>query len=90
MELEWVERKRLLDIEKHKLDFEDADQIFGGRFLQLPARQVGDEVRHRAVGMIGPNVVTAIYTERGESVRIISIRKARNDERRRLHQAIHD
>jgi uncharacterized DUF497 family protein len=90
MELEWDERKRLLNIEKHRLDFEDADQIFGGRFLKLPGRQVGDEVRHRAVGRIGENVVTAIYTERGDAIRIISIRKAREDERRRLHQAIHD
>lgn len=89
MFLEWDDRKRLSNLEKHRLDFEDAYQIFGAEFLKLPARPSGDELRFRAVGHVRENLVTVIYTERGDAIRIISMRKARTDERR-LHQALFD
>jgi uncharacterized DUF497 family protein len=33
--------------------------------------------------------VAVIYTMRGDTVRIISMRKARDNERRRLHQEVY-
>jgi uncharacterized DUF497 family protein len=89
MFLEWDDRKRLSNLEKHRLDFDDAYQIFGTEFLKLPARPSGDELRFRAIGHVRENLVTVIYTERGDAIRIISMRKARTDERR-LHQALFD
>jgi uncharacterized DUF497 family protein len=89
MFLEWDDRKRLSNLEKHRLDFEDAALIFGADFLKLPARPSGDETRFRAIGYVRGNPVAVIYTERGDAIRIISMRKARTDERR-LHQALFD
>lgn len=86
---EWDEVKRRANLAKHRLDFRDADLVFSEPYLKLPARPAGDEVRHRAIGHVGESLVAVIYTERGEALRIISMRKARNDERRLFHQALH-
>jgi uncharacterized DUF497 family protein len=44
-------------------------------------------VRWLAVGMIDDVYVTAVFTRRGPVIRIISMRRARNDERKK-HQQI--
>ena len=87
-EYEWDERKRLANIAKHRLDFQDVDLVFGDTHLALPARVVGEELRHLAIGRVGETAVAVIYTIRGRALRIISMRKAREDERRLLHQAL--
>ncbi|MCZ8148449.1 MAG: BrnT family toxin [Roseomonas sp.] len=89
MEIEWDERKRLANIAKHGLDFEDADLVFEQPHLVGEARAVGDETRHCAIGYVGEGLVAVIYTMRGEAIRIISMRKARDNERRRFHQEVH-
>ena len=81
LNIEWDERKRLANIAEHKLDFRDAALVLGGEHPQLPGRSVGDEIRHRAVGFVRENLVAVIYTERGDGIRVISMRKARIDER---------
>lgn len=88
MELEWDERKRLANIAKHRLDFEDALSVFEEAFLKLSARPSGDEIRCRAIGYVRENLVAVIYTVRGEAFRVISMRKARADERRLYDQEI--
>jgi uncharacterized DUF497 family protein len=89
MLFEWDERKRLANLAKHRLDFADVDLVFDQPYLRLAGRPVGAEIRHRAIGSLGESLVAVIFTMRGETVRIISMRKARDDERRRFHQAIH-
>jgi uncharacterized DUF497 family protein len=88
-ELEWDESKRLSNLSKHRLDFQDSVLVLGEPFLRLLARPAGDEVRYRAIGYVRQNLVAVIYTMRGEAYRIISMRKARDDERRLFHQAVH-
>ena len=87
MEFEWDETRRLATIEKHGLDFLDADLLFGGPHIVSPARLVAGERRWLAVGLIEDVHVTAIFTRRGDATRVISMRKARDDERER-HQAL--
>jgi uncharacterized DUF497 family protein len=89
MEFDWDERKRLANLAKHRLDFGDVDLVFEQPHLELEARPVGDEIRRRAIGYLGESVVAVIYTMRGDTVRIISMRKARDNERRRLHQEVY-
>jgi len=86
VEFEWDEAKRLANILKHGIDFDDADLVFGNPHLAGPARAVQDEARWMAVGMIEDVYVTAIFTRRGAAIRIISMRRARDAERRH-HQA---
>jgi hypothetical protein len=86
MEFEWHESKRLANIDKHGIDFLDADIVFGGPLLVGPAKTVADEVRWLAVGMIDDVYVTVIYTWRGDTVRIISMRSARDGEKQRYQE----
>ncbi len=88
MQFEFDEAKRLSNIAKHDLDFLDADILFAGPMLIGPARAVGGEDRWMAVGMIEDVHVTVIFTRRGTVIRLISMRRARDDERKR-HQALH-
>lgn len=47
MEIEWDERKRLANIAKHRLDFEDAVLVLDSdKVLRLLTRPAGEEVRH--------------------------------------------
>ena len=90
MLFEWDERKRLANIVKHRLDFADAVFILDSeKVLRLPARPAGDEVRHRAIGLVRGIPVAVIYTERGDAIRVISMRRARDDERQLLDQTLH-
>ncbi len=86
MEFEWDENKRRRNLEKHDIDFLDADLIFGSPHLLEQARTVDDEQRWLAVGMIEDVHVTAVFTHRGDAIRIISIRKARDAERRKYQE----
>ncbi|NBB98793.1 MAG: BrnT family toxin [Alphaproteobacteria bacterium] len=84
---QWDETKRLSNIEKHQLDFYDAAEIFSADHLTLPARS-NIEPRFIAVGALAEEVIAVIYTIRDDSIRIISARKARTDEREQ-YQDLH-
>jgi len=86
MDFEWDKDKRNTNIAKHRIDFEDADVVFEGPHLLSNARDVAGEQRWLATGMIDDVHVTVIYTLRGDVVRIISMRKARKNERRRYNE----
>ena len=85
---EWDEGKRLSNIEKHGLDFRDSDLLFSGPRIEGNAKAVDGEVRRTTTGMIENVYVTAIFTLREDAVRMISLRRARNGEKRR-HQEVH-
>ncbi len=88
MEFEWDEAKREANLAKHGIDFEDARWVMQGRIAIMRARSTGHETRLRAVGFLNGRFVTVIYTMRGDVVRVISVRRARRDERRE-YQAIY-
>lgn len=85
-DVEWDENKRLSNIEKHGLDFRDAIDVLDGPCLELSGRMVAGEIRSIAVGMLDDVCVSIIYTIRGAVLRVISMRKARNGERKRYCQ----
>lgn len=65
---------------KHGIDFEEARALWDDpRLLEAPAR-TGDEPRFIAIGKIGNKHWTAIWTIRGQNIRIISVRRARPEE----------
>ena len=77
---EWDERKRRVTIEKHKIDFLDAIEIFGGPVLVLAAKSE-IEARKRVVAPLGEKVICVVFTIRGDAIRIITARVARRNER---------
>jgi len=81
VEFEWNEAKRLSNIEKHNLDFLDALTVCKGDILVQPAKPVGQEIRHAITGQLNDMIVTTIITLRGENLRVISMRRARDNER---------
>lgn len=68
---------------KHGIDFDQAQVIWhDGKHVSSTARIGGEgEIRQLVVGRIGAKLWAAIVTRRGENIRIISVRRARADER---------
>jgi hypothetical protein len=79
----WDEKKRKLNLSKHGIDFSDAPAIFEGPLVTVEdTREDYGEARYVALGLLADIVVSLVYTERGDQVRIISIRKALKHEAR--------
>jgi uncharacterized protein len=89
-QFEWQERKNELNIRKHGLDFMDAVDLFDGPHLMARAKTVSGEERWLAIGRIDDLAVTAIFTIRGDAIRMISLRRARRGERERYSQVFSD
>jgi hypothetical protein len=85
--VEWDERKRLSNIAKHGLDFRNVVSMFDGEHPVVDARPSGDELRERVIGWARGLLAVAIITRRGGVVRVISLRRARESERKQ-HQAL--
>ena len=81
--LTWDEPKRLQNIEERGLDFADAEGIFDGPVIsQEDTRVAYGEQRINVLGLLGERVVHMTYTERIESLHVISLRKATKHEAR--------
>lgn len=90
MRFEWDDEKNQLDIRKHGFDSADAWKIFTGPMLvDLDDRQEYDETRWVGIGLLEARVVVVVYVERAtETIRIISLRKALDYERKAYEQII--
>ena len=77
----WSEDKRRQNLRKHGIDFADAEAIFRGvTFTAEDDREACGERRFLTLGLLEDQVVSVTHTERGEEIRIISIRKATRHE----------
>ena len=82
MLFEWDENKRLGNLEKHGIDFQDAEYFFDfDPLCFVDHRQDYGEKRFVAFGKINGRLIITAYTLRAEKVRIISMRKANARER---------
>jgi uncharacterized DUF497 family protein len=81
-EFQWDERKRLANLAKHKLDFFDAQPLFDGRDVLTNASAEHEEQRFTTTGTVDGRFYTVVWTLRGETIRLISFRRARNAEKR--------
>ena len=82
MEFEWDEEKRLRNIRKHKLDFVQAQLLFDGRPQLTWRSKFAAEERWQTTGIVDGDLYTVIWTSRGNAVRFISARRARDAEER--------
>ncbi|MBP1670045.1 MAG: hypothetical protein H6Q21_2411 [Bacteroidetes bacterium] len=81
MPFEFDENKSILNRKKHGIDFIEAQNLWNDpERVIIPAREM-DEIRNMIIGRIERTVWSAIYTIRKENIRIISVRKARENEK---------
>ena len=79
----WGDTKRRANLKKHGIDFVDAEKIFRGPTLTAEdTREAYGEQRFLTLGLLADQVVSVTHTERGNVIRIISIRKATKHEAR--------
>ncbi|MBC7718361.1 MAG: BrnT family toxin [Chitinophagaceae bacterium] len=81
MQIEFDQPKRDKTLHERGLDFAGAAQVFAGKHLTLEdTREDYDEQRFQTAGWLGGRIVVLIWTPRGKSRRIISMRKANERE----------
>jgi len=89
MEFIWDEKKRKTTIRERGLDFADAETVFSGTtFTFEDDRFDYGEQRFITMGLLRGIVVVIAHTERGEAIRIISMRKATKHEQEIYFQNI--
>ena len=80
MPFEYDPKKSQTNQEKHGIKFEEAQALWNDEDrLEIPAKTV-DEPRFLLVGKISDKHWSAVITYRGENVRIISVRRSRDEE----------
>ncbi|MGP3699718.1 BrnT family toxin [Rhodobacter sp. NSM] len=80
MDFEYDPAKSAANQEKHGIDFNEARALWSDPWLlEVPAR-TEDEPRFLSIGRIDGRHWTAVWTRRADRVRIISVRRSRNEE----------
>lgn len=80
MDFEFDSAKSETNINKHGIDFIDAQALWNDPdLLEIPAKTT-DEPRFIVVGKIGEKHWSGVITYRNENIRIISVRRARDEE----------
>ena len=88
LRFEFDERKSRSNFDKHGIDFVEAQQLWADPdLLEVPARTQGEPC-FLVVGRIGSLHWAAVITYRGNRIRIISVRRARPEERRLYENSI--
>jgi uncharacterized DUF497 family protein len=86
MDFEWDEAKRARILEERALDFASAHMSFDGRpAIHQPASR-GDEERWKTTALIEGTFFTVGWTWRGNTIRIISMRRAHEQEIRKYRE----
>jgi uncharacterized DUF497 family protein len=87
---EWDDQKNQENIRKHGLDFADAWEIFEAPMqTALDTRADYGEDRWTGIGFLGNRIVVVVFTQLGDDViRIVSLRKALNYERKKFEDTL--
>jgi hypothetical protein len=82
MDLTWDDEKRRRTLELRGLDFADCVLVFAApTFSFADDREDYGEDRYITVGVLRGDFVLVVHTERGNSTRIISMRRANEREK---------
>jgi len=81
MKFEWDEKKHQQNIKKYGVSFYLAEMVFNETMLSLQDdRKDYGEVRYSGFSMINERCINTVYVYRGDSIRIIIMRKANERE----------
>lgn len=91
MKFEWNEQKRLINLQRHGIDFEDVWRVFEIEiYTTLDDRFDYGEVRWLSYGLLLGEVVAVSYTAIDETIRIISVRKGEKNEQTKYFKEVRD
>ena len=89
MKFEWDETKRLLNIQRHQIDFVGIEEVFQGLTVTIiDDRFDYGEERFVTFGLLNSVVLVIVHTETTKKIRIISVRKATKNEEIEYYEAI--
>ena len=85
----WDEKKRRANLRKHRFDFVDAEEVFGGvTYTYEDDRLAYREQRFVTLGLLRQVVVSIVHTEEADHIHVISMRKATKREREIYFESI--
>lgn len=80
MLFEYDPDKSRSNLQKHGMDFDSAQALWNDENrLEIPAKTV-DEPRWLIIGKINNKYWSAVFTHRAKNIRIISVRRSRDEE----------
>ncbi len=80
LSFEYDDKKSQSNQTKHGIDFIEAQLLWlDPNLIEIPAITV-DEPRYLIVGKIGSKNWSAVITYRGDNIRLISVRRSRDEE----------
>lgn len=87
MDFEFDTLKSTINLEKHGIDFVEAQQLWEDKDrLEIEAR-TEDEPRYVLIAVLGQKLWSAFFTYRKGRVRLISVRRARKEERELYYES---
>ena len=88
LSFEWDEKKNASNKRKHGVSFREAMEIWAGSHVTAEriAQARSGETRNATIGLVGGNLFTAIWTSRKKVIRLISVRRARDGEKKAFYQ----
>jgi uncharacterized protein len=79
-DFEYDDGKSKANLEKHGIDFLDAQALWNDPDLLEIRAKSDDEPRYLVIGLIGPKHWSAVVTYRNGTIRLISVRRSRRRE----------
>ncbi len=87
MKFVWDEGKRKRVLREHGLDLAGVHRVFRGpRIDDYDAAHSQEEDRWRTLGLMDGNVILVVYAERGDTIRLITARRASPEETQLFHE----
>lgn len=89
MKIVWHEEKRQVNLNKHGLDFAQANKVFAGATFTFEDNRFDyGEQRFVTIGLLD-DIVVIVHTETAEEIRIISMRRASKHEQKLYFQNLY-
>jgi uncharacterized DUF497 family protein len=84
----WDESKRKSNLKKHGLDFRDADLVYENpdKCTYDASRREEYRLMDVALALVKGRLLTLVYTEQDDAVRVISFRHASRTERKQYEE----
>jgi hypothetical protein len=83
-EFEFDEKKSKINKEKHGIDFTEVQKLFDKNISVYPAKNISSEKRYIISNCFEGKCFSAVFTLRNGKIRIISVRRCRTNEEKRL------
>jgi uncharacterized DUF497 family protein len=87
VEFEYDLKKSDINLRKHGIDFERAKLLWDDEKRLVVLARSSSEFREALIGMLDGVSWTAVYTFRASVIRIISVRRSRNEEIEKYHHS---